>query len=79
MRKHIFYRWNDLTEEQKLENTEKTDILFSFCENNPGVTVTFEQMNNIGLSHLYKFKVDKYNEISNHEMIVDDMGCRCEY
>lgn len=79
MRKHIFYKWSDLTDKQKSENTEKTEILFNFCENNPGKTVTYEQMNKMGLSHLYHFKVDKYNELSDHEMIVDEVGCRCEY
>ena len=79
MRRHIFYRWNSLTEQQKLENTRNTEILFNFCENNPGTTVTYEQMNKMGLNHLYHFKVDKYNELSDHEMIVDEVGCRCEY
>ena len=79
MRKHVFYKWSDLTDQQKSENTEKTEVLFSFCEKNPGITVTYEQMNKMGLNHLYHFKVDKYNELSDHEMIVDDMGCRCAY
>lgn len=79
MRKHIFYRWSALTEEEKKDNLVKTRILFSFCENNPNTTVTYEQMHKIGLKHLYKFLVDDYNAKSDHEMVVDEKGCTCSF
>lgn len=79
MRKHIFYRWNLLTEEEKKDIIRKTKILFDFCEKNPSKKVTFEQMNKIGLNHLYKFLVDDYNSESNHELEVDEIGCTCRF
>lgn len=77
MRKHIFYRWASLSEEDKKDNLLKTQALFDFCENNPNVTVTYDQMNKVGINHLYKFLVDEYNTYSPHEMQVDKYGCTC--
>lgn len=77
MRKHIFYRWSFLTEEEKKDNIEKTRILFDFLTKNPNKKVTFEQMNNIGLNHLYKFNVDDFNAKTEHEIEIDETGCTC--
>ena len=79
MRKHIFYRWFLLTEEEKKDNIEKTRILFDFLTKNPNKKVTFEQMNNIGLNHLYKFNVDDFNAKSKHEIEIDETGCICRF
>ena len=79
MRKHIFYRWSLLTEEEKKDNIEKTRILFDFLTKNPNKKVTFEQMNNIGLNHLYKFNVDDFNAKSLHEIEIDETGCICRF
>ena len=79
MRKHIFYRWFLLTEEEKKDNIEKTKILFDFLTKNPNKKVTFEQMNNIGLNHLYKFNVDDFNAKSEHEIEIDETGCICRF
>lgn len=77
MRKHIFYRWSLLTEEEKKDNIEKTRILFDFLTKNPNKKVTFEQINKIGLSHLYKFNVDDFNAKTEHEIEIDETGCTC--
>lgn len=79
MRKHIFYRWSLLTEGEKKDNIEKTRILFDFLTKNPNKKVTFEQMNNIGLNHLYKFNVDDFNAKSEHEIEIDETGCICRF
>ena len=79
MRKHIFYRWSLLTEEEKKDNIEKTRILFDFLTKNPNKKVSFEQMNNIGLNHLYKFNVDDFNAKSEHEIEIDETGCICRF
>lgn len=79
MRKHIFYRWSLLTEEEKKDNIEKTRILFDFLTKNPNKKVTFEQMNNIGLNHLYKFNVDDFNAKTEHEIEIDETGCICRF
>lgn len=79
MRRHIFYRWSLLTEEEKKDNIEKTKILFDFLTKNPNKKVTFEQMNNIGLHHLYKFNVDDFNARTEHEIEIDETGCICRF
>ena len=81
MRKHIFYKWSDLTDQQKSENTEKTEVLFSFCEKNPGITVTYEQMNKMGLNR-FDYKTDyilrrelkKYTSTSTNIIVAQRIG-----
>lgn len=58
---HSFYKWNALTPEERLDNCRKTNMLFSYLMEHKGQLVTYEQMNKMGLNHLYAFKVNDWN------------------
>lgn len=59
---HRFFKWNDLSKKEQQTNMDMTSMVIDCCIANPGKTVTFEQMNRIGLTHLYHFLVDIYND-----------------
>lgn len=59
---HLFYRWNDLTKKEQQKNMDLTSMVIDCCISHPNRTVTFEQMNKIGLTHLYHFLIDIYND-----------------
>lgn len=57
----LFYKWNDLTLEEKNKNILLTNTAFRWCEEHPGQLLTFETLNKNGLNHVYRFKLDDYN------------------
>lgn len=59
---HRFYKWNDLTKKEQQKNMDMTSMVIDCCIAYPNRTVTFEQMNKIGLTHLYHFLIDIYND-----------------
>lgn len=75
MRKHIFYKWSDLTRKEQQKNIDNTSMIIDCCIAHPNKTVTFEQMNRIGLNHLYHFLINIYNEKNPDKRVeVTDTG-----
>ena len=67
---HNFFAWNDLTKKEKEDNIIKTNTLIDFLTSNPNHMITYQNMNNIlGLDHLYKFQVEKWNDENPHLQI----------
>lgn len=75
-----FYPWNSLTTKEQNENILLTGILFQYCIDHPNKEITFEQMNRIGLSHLYRFFVDDYNSKNkDKKLTLTDTGLAYEF
>lgn len=66
---HRFFAWKDLKDKEKEENFQKTTTLIDFLTENPNTMVTYTQMNNIGLNHLYKFQIEEWNDNNPHRQI----------
>jgi hypothetical protein len=66
---HRFFAWKDLKDKEKEDNFQKTTTLIDFLTENPNTMVTYTQMNNIGLNHLYKFQIDEWNDNNPHRQI----------
>lgn len=58
---HKFYRWQDLTNDEKQKVCILTREAISWMVQNPGVVLTYESMNKTGLDHVYRFHIDDYN------------------
>lgn len=71
---HIFKKWTDLSDYDKLKNKQLTDLAFSWCRKNPNIKLTYKSMNNIGLEHLYSFYIKNFNNLSVGKIIYDDTG-----
>jgi hypothetical protein len=44
-------------------------ILVDYLTSHPNHMVTYEEMNKIGLNHLYKFQIDNWNDRNPHLQI----------
>lgn len=66
---HRFFAWSDLKDKEKEDNFQKTTTLIDFLTENPNTMVTYTQMNNIGLNHLYKFQIEEWNDNNPHRQI----------
>lgn len=66
---HRFFAWNDLKDKEKEDNFQNTTTLIDFLTENPNTMVTYTQMNNIGLNHLYKFQIEEWNDNNPHRQI----------
>ena len=66
---HRFFAWKDLKDKEKEDNFQKTTTLIDFLTENPNTMVTYTQMNNIGLNHLYKFQIEEWNDNNPHRQI----------
>lgn len=76
---HHFMKWNDLTEAEQADNMSMTQVVIDFCYENPNRLVTFDQMNKMGLSHVYHFLIDIFNEKHEKKIDVTDKGMVYNY
>lgn len=76
---HKYYQWWQLTNKEKMDNIHLFQTVVNFCRLNLHKTVTFEQMNRAGLSHIYHFMIDEYNnKCPDYPLILTDNGVYCE-
>lgn len=61
MERHVFKRWNDLTNEEKEKNSILSRAAIEWMVKNPGKLLSYNEMNNCGLLHFYKWHVNDYN------------------
>ena len=77
---NMFYPWTQLTKREQDINNRLTGIIFQFCREHPNTEVTFEQMNRVGLTHLYRFWVDEYNrKFTDKPLTLTENGLIYEY
>ena len=76
---HRFMKWNDLTEKEQADNMSMTQVVIDFCYANPNHIVTFDQMNKMGLKHVYHFLIDIFNEKHEKKINVTDRGMVYNY
>ncbi len=61
MERHVFKRWNDLTNEEKERNSILSRAAIEWMVKNPGKLLSYNEMNKCGLLHFYKWHVNDYN------------------
>lgn len=76
---HKYFRWVDLTFQEKKNNQKMFQILVDYCRTHIGKEVTFKQMDDTGLTHLYSFMVSDYNKYCpDYPLIITENGVHCE-
>lgn len=71
---HTFTQWSKLTEDEKAHNVALTNYAFNYCTKNPGVLLSYDEMNNAGLNHIYSFFIKEFNESSLGKIEYNDKG-----
>lgn len=71
---HTFTQWSLLSDREKKINRELTWYAFDYCIKNPNVLLSYEEMNNVGLDHIYSFFIKEFNENSTGEIEYNDKG-----
>lgn len=71
---HTFTQWSKLTEEEKEQNVALTNYAFNYVTKNPGVLLSYEEMNNAGLTHIYSFFIREFNESAQGKIEYNDKG-----
>lgn len=75
---HRYFRWDDLTFQEKKNNQKMFNILVDYCRTHIGEEVSFSQMDKAGLTHLYSFMVSDYNRVyTDLPLIITDSGVHC--
>lgn len=72
---HQFIKWNDLSPEERAENTRLSRIVVKYCLEHIGSIVTYNQINKMGLNHFYRWFIDDYNAVHQWTKLVNtDLG-----
>jgi len=70
-------RWAELTDEQKARHNMFAKYLITYCSQNIGITIGWEDIDN-QIPHLYGFVFNNYNaNHQNTQMVFDERGVTC--
>ena len=74
---HTFTQWSLLSDKEKKINRELTWYAFDYCIKNPNVLLSYKEMNNAGLEHIYSFFI-KYSNCSDSSECSECSKCSHE-
>lgn len=71
-------RWQDLSDEDKLEYYKKFNIVINYLKENKNITLPWEKIDNY-IGHIYRFSIDDWN--ASHydptsKLVFDDVGLK---